>query len=153
MDYRGYGNSDGTPSEHGLVADAQATLDWLLARNDIDKTRVFLHGQSLGGAVAIKCAHLFQERVCGTMVENTFTSIDDMVIHLGTELYKFAFIARLRPFFSYFLTSHWPSVRLVADVRSPLLFLSGQRDELVPPAHMTALHQVHCIHRRRLSSH
>ena len=51
--YRGYGDSEGTPSEEGLKLDAEATLEFALNRNDIDKDRIFVFGRSLGGAVAI----------------------------------------------------------------------------------------------------
>ena len=140
VQYRGYGNSEGTPSEAGLSRDAQVAVEWLMARRDIDVARIFLYGQSLGGAVAIKTAQLFQNRLCGVMVENTFTSIDDMVIELGTHQFKLDWIGNLRLFFAYFLTSHWHSLRTIQEVRTPLLFLSGLRDELIPPAHMQALH-------------
>lgn len=52
VDYRGYGNSDGTPSERGLQRDAQACLDFVLSRRDIDHSKIFVFGQSLGGGVA-----------------------------------------------------------------------------------------------------
>lgn len=50
--YRGYGHSEGTPSEDGLRLDAEATLDYALNDDEIDSSRVFVYGQSLGGAVA-----------------------------------------------------------------------------------------------------
>ena len=50
--YRGFGDSEGTPSENGLKLDAEATLEYLLSRDDIDKDRIFIFGRSLGGAVA-----------------------------------------------------------------------------------------------------
>ena len=51
--YRGYGDSEGKPSEEGLKLDAEATLEYVLNRNDVDKDRIFVFGASLGGAVAI----------------------------------------------------------------------------------------------------
>lgn len=51
--YRGYGDSEGTPSEDGFKLDAEATLEYALNRNDIDNDRIFVMGSSLGGAVAI----------------------------------------------------------------------------------------------------
>ena len=50
--YRGYGDSEGSPSEEGLKLDAEATLEYALEREDIiDKDRIFIFGRSLGGAV------------------------------------------------------------------------------------------------------
>lgn len=50
--YRGYGNSEGSPSEEGLKLDAEATLEYAIKREDIDSERIFVFGRSLGGAVA-----------------------------------------------------------------------------------------------------
>jgi len=52
IDYRGYGNSEGIPSEDGLRLDGEATLEHALSRNDLDKERIYLFGRSLGGSVA-----------------------------------------------------------------------------------------------------
>lgn len=77
--YRGYGDSEGTPSETGLALDAEATLEYALGRDDIDKDRLFVFGRSLGGAVAIQLAMSKSNALRGLIVENTFTSIADMV--------------------------------------------------------------------------
>ena len=52
--YRGYSNSEGTPSEEGLKLDAEAALEWAQSRKDINQ--IFIFGRSLGGAVAIQLA-------------------------------------------------------------------------------------------------
>ena len=52
IDYRGYGYSEGTPSEEGLKLDGEATLEYALNREDVNKNRIFVFGRSLGGAVA-----------------------------------------------------------------------------------------------------
>ena len=54
--YRGYGNSEGTPSEEGLKLDAEATLEYALNKEDINNDRIFVFGRSLGGAVAAQLA-------------------------------------------------------------------------------------------------
>ncbi|GKV49934.1 hypothetical protein SLEP1_g56655 [Rubroshorea leprosula] len=51
LSYRGYGASDGYPSQHGITKDAQAALDHLSQRTDIDTSRIIVFGRSLGGAV------------------------------------------------------------------------------------------------------
>lgn len=63
IDYRGYGNSEGVPSEQGIALDAQVALDFMLNHPEIDPRRVFLYGSSLGGAVAIRLAHLCSQKV------------------------------------------------------------------------------------------
>lgn len=74
FDYRGYGNSEGTPTEGGLTLDIDAVMLHVSQRTDIDKRRVFLFGRSLGGAVAVRGAanQVHPERaVAGVILENT----------------------------------------------------------------------------------
>lgn len=48
LEYRGYGHSDGSPSEEGLYFDAQAALDYLITRPDVDPRKIIAFGRSLG---------------------------------------------------------------------------------------------------------
>jgi len=130
VSYRGYGSSEGSPSEAGLQMDAQAVLDHLLNRVDIDKRKICLLGVSLGGGVAIAAAHANPGKVCAVLLENTFTSIDDLVDILFPVLKPFKFLLR----------NHWPSLRRIKDLECGLLFLSGEKDELIPPWMMRSLH-------------
>jgi dipeptidyl aminopeptidase/acylaminoacyl peptidase len=56
LDYRGYGESDGTTTEQGLYRDADAAWGWLAAQPALDTGRVAIHGRSLGAAVALYLA-------------------------------------------------------------------------------------------------
>lgn len=62
--YRGYGLSEGRPSEAGLKLDAAAALQYVLSREDLATSKVVLFGRSLGGAVAIHLAAEHQSQVC-----------------------------------------------------------------------------------------
>lgn len=75
IDYRGYGNSTGFPSETGLKRDAEAVLNWALKHDDISKSKLFVFGRSLGAAVAISLANSRQSDITGLIIENTFTDI------------------------------------------------------------------------------
>ena len=122
--YRGYGHSEGKPSEDGLKLDADATLEYLLTeRDDIDKERIFVFGRSLGGAVATQLAISKPEGVNGIIVENTFTSLSDMVDALLPFLTPFKFLVQ-RIFY--------PTVDKIGKVKCPILFIRGLRDEIVP---------------------
>lgn len=59
IDYRGFGYSSGTPSEHGLIADAATLLDWIMNVAQIPPERIVILGQSLGTAVASGVAELY----------------------------------------------------------------------------------------------
>ena len=54
-DYRGFGGSEGTPTEDGLIMDAAAAAAWLHAHTD-PGTHVVLLGKSIGAAVALGLA-------------------------------------------------------------------------------------------------
>ena len=107
--------------------------------------QVVLFGRSLGGAVALALASLTPAGSIGAViVENTFTSIDSMVLEIARTTLGLRH-PRLRTAFSWFLyfylTSHWASSQVISNIGCPVLFLSGQNDELVPPAQMQRLYE------------
>lgn len=131
VEYRGYGNSEGTPSEGGLENDADAAMLFLRNRQDINPHKIFIYGQSLGGAVAIRANVNHMHMVAGLIVENTFTSIPEMVDHL---------MPLLRPLRPWILRLKWPSIDIIHRIDNPILFISALKDELVPPIMMKRLH-------------
>ncbi|XXQ39521.1 Serine aminopeptidase S33 domain-containing protein [Plasmodiophora brassicae] len=132
ISYRGYGDSEGTPSEQGLMLDAEAVLEHLLReRQDIDPRRLVVFGRSLGGAVALFIAKRYNAEVRATIIENTFTSIPDMVDVV---------LPLLAPLKRLILRIDWPSRSRIGHVTHPILFLSGTQDELVPSHQMEALY-------------
>ena len=56
VEFRGYGFSEGTPSESGIYKDAQGAFNYLHGRQDIDRRRIVIFGRSLG-------THLLQCRL------------------------------------------------------------------------------------------
>ncbi|UJR31466.1 hypothetical protein I4U23_018955 [Adineta vaga] len=138
FDYRGYGRSTGIPSETGLYTDAQAVYDFVRSRSDLNQEKIFLFGRSLGGAVALHlAAHLAEIEATPPLycvvVENTFTSIPDM----AKRLFQF-FIIDYIP--SCYYKNMFSSISKIRHIKIPLLFLSGEQDELVPPQMMRKLH-------------
>lgn len=133
VSYRGYGRSEGAPNEPGLMRDAAAAIAYAADRADvIDTRRVYLFGRSIGGAVAIAAAAAARANtVRGLVIENSFTSIDDMIDVVLPPLRAFKFLNR----------NKWDSLSRIKDVKVPILFISGQRDELCPPIHMRRLHE------------
>lgn len=124
--YRGYGHSKGRSSEKGLQMDALALLDY--ARREVEWCRqspLIAYGQSLGGAVAIDLVARNPGVFQAMILENTFTSIKDMVYAIYP---KWSMYTKLTPF----LWNHWPSIDRIAQVDCPTLFLVGRADEIVP---------------------
>ena len=71
LDYRGYGKSEGKPSESGIYRDGDTAYDWLLAQG-YKPEQIILHGESLGTAVAVELAS--RRRCAGVVLEAPFTS-------------------------------------------------------------------------------
>jgi fermentation-respiration switch protein FrsA (DUF1100 family) len=117
-DYRGYGKSEGTPSEQGVYADARAALAHVTGVRGIAEERVVVFGRSLGGAVAVDLAR--GRPLAGLILESTFTSVADM----AGSLKVFAWLAG-RPF---------DSAATIGELRCPLLFFHGDADQIVPYA-------------------
>lgn len=120
FDYRGYGRSEGKPSEQGLYADARAALEALRAHVGTEPRGVVVYGQSLGAAVAVELATARTTRA--VVLEAPFTSVPDMARHH----YWFLPVASL-------LRSNFDSEARIADIDAPLLIMHGDRDEIVPP--------------------
>lgn len=144
VDYRGYGKSEGEPSETGLHLDAEATLDYVMTRSDLDKTKVVLFGRSLGGAVAVRLASANPHRVAAIIVENTFLSIP----HMASTLFSFVPM-RLLPLWCY--RNQFLSYRQVVQCRMPSLFVSGLSDQLIPPVMMKQLYELSPARTKRLA--
>jgi fermentation-respiration switch protein FrsA (DUF1100 family) len=113
--------------------DAEAALQFAKEHPDIDKSKIVLFGRSLGGAVSLYLASKFPEDICATIVENTFTSISDMVDQI---------FPILSPIKKHLLRIDWGNDRRVKEVTHPILFITGLKDELVPPAHMQKLYDL-----------
>jgi len=150
VDYRGYGNSEGEPTEEKLTIDVQDSLDYLRARADVDKSRIFVFGQSLGGAAAIRLATFNQQTLAGMVLENTFSSIDDMVMvildrivmqNFNTHVKGATLIAAIRTFLYLYVTNHWNSLKAARTISLPVMLISGELDTLVPPSHMKRLYE------------
>ncbi len=129
FDYRGYGVSDGSPSERGTYLDAEAALRHLTDERGIAPGRIVVHGRSLGGAIA---AWLAERTGLGAQIlESTFTSVPGLAAMLFPLL-----PARRLARFSYDTES---SVR---RVRCPVLVIHSPDDELIPYEHGRALFAV-----------
>lgn len=114
-DYRGYGKSEGSPSERGLYADADAAYNWLLAQGWTAQ-QIVIHGESLGSAVAVELA---ARKPCAAVVlEAPFTSVR-------------AVAGKVVPFIGPLLVSGFDSKSKIGRIHAPLLIFHGDRDEVI----------------------
>ncbi|HKC63662.1 MAG TPA: alpha/beta hydrolase [Pyrinomonadaceae bacterium] len=118
IDYRGYGRSEGSPSEQGVYTDARTAWDYLTGTRNISPKNIVIFGDSLGGAVAIDLATKVD--AAGLIVQSTFTSISDMA-------------AQLMPAFPRFLLrTKMDSINKIESVSYPKLFIHSPSDEMIP---------------------
>ena len=121
FDYRGYGRSQGRPSEEGTYRDAQAAYRWLRQKG-FAGANIVAFGESLGGGVAAELA--VREPVGGLVLQSTFTSITDV----GAELFPWLPVRRLSRI-RYETRSKLPGLRV------PVLVMHSPADELVGIQH------------------
>ena len=119
FDYRGYGNSQGTPSEQGTYLDARAALHYLRERSDVDPRRIIYFGHSLGTAVAVELAAAIAP--LGLILVSPFASVRDMARK----------VFPLLPF-GWLVRDKYNSLARITAIKCPLLILHGDQDELVP---------------------
>ncbi len=119
VDYRGYGQSEGTPGEQGTYRDADAAWRYLVNDRQLNPDSIVIFGRSLGGAVAAGLAA--ETGAAALIVESSFTSAEDMA-------------ARLYPFMPVRLLTRlrYPVVEYVAHNRNPVLIVHSRDDEIVP---------------------
>ncbi|KAH9814209.1 esterase/lipase [Melampsora americana] len=138
ISYRGYGHSSGSPSEKGIILDSQTAFDYIKSHPILGNTPLFLYGQSLGGAVAVALASdsVNHGKVSGVILENTFANMRKLIPSVMPFIAPFSFLCH----------QTWSSDTRILNLKSskdqtPFLFLSGSRDELVPPDHFRALYE------------
>ena len=122
--YRGYSGSTGSPSERGLITDARAGYDWLIAHG-YTPDDIVIHGFSLGSAVAV---HLAMQRPARALIlEAPMAGIDE--------------IAALRfPLAPLVMTDTFRSRDWIDDVRMPVLIVHGDADRVIPFAQAVRLY-------------
>jgi len=119
FDYRGYGRSDGAPSETNMYADAAACYSWLTGSQGVHSDKIVLFGRSLGGAVAIELASHVD--CAGLIVESSFTSAREM----GRLMFPYFPIGLL-------LRYEFNSIQKIGQINCPLLVTHSPSDDLVP---------------------
>jgi fermentation-respiration switch protein FrsA (DUF1100 family) len=128
FDYRGYGQSGGSPSEEGTHQDALAAWRYLRETRGIPPQRIVLFGHSLGAALAAWLAA--REQPGALILESAFTSVPD----LAAKLYWWLPARRLARL-------HYNTRDYLAEVGCPVLVVHSPEDEIIPYRHGQALYE------------
>jgi fermentation-respiration switch protein FrsA (DUF1100 family) len=120
FDYRGYGRSEGSPSEAGLYRDARAAREALVRTLGVHDAQVVYFGRSLGAAVAADLA--LAHPPPGVILESPFLSVQAMA-------------SRTLPGSGRLLKTRFDSLSKIGRLRTALLILHGDSDEVVPHEH------------------
>lgn len=116
VDYRGYGGSEGEPTEAGLYRDAQAAWDWLRGQGVDD---IVVWGRSLGTGVAVELAR--RNEPTALILEAPF----DSAVNVGAMRYPWLPVSLL-------MKDRYESDTKIADIQCPILILHGTADRTIP---------------------
>ncbi|MEW5915709.1 MAG: alpha/beta hydrolase [Gemmatimonadota bacterium] len=122
FDYRGFGESSGSPNEQGLYADAEAAYAYLTDSLGVAPSRIVIYGHSLGSGVATHLANRVQ--AAGLILEGAFTAAADR----GQELYPWLPVRLLS-------SNDFDSIGRIRGITMPKLFIHATDDEIIPYAH------------------
>jgi len=122
FDYRGYGQSEGKPTEHGTYKDAEAAWRYLTEEREVNPNEIIIFGRSLGGTVASWLAQSHTPRAL--ILESTFTSLLDIA-------------ATLYPYLPVRLLLHFEynTAEYLGRVNCPVLIIHSRDDEIMPFSH------------------
>ena len=127
VEYRGYGEAGGTPSQNAITDDFIYFLSRLRGRPDVDPNRVVFHGRSLGGGVACSVTHHIEP--AALILESSFASISEMAKRFGIP--------------TWLVTQPFDNLACVERYKGPLLLFHGTKDKLIPIAQARQLRDHH----------
>ncbi len=122
FDYRGYGKSEGAPSEEGTYLDVEGAWEYLVNHQKTSPDHIIPFGRSLGGAIAAWISTTRQPKAC--ILESSFTSAPD----IAASLYSF-FPTKIICRFQY------DALAAVKKITCPLLIVHSVDDDIIPFSH------------------
>jgi len=119
FDYRGYGKSDGKPSEEGTYLDARAAYEWLTDVKKVSPNNIIIFGRSLGGTIAAQLVSKVEAK--SLIVESAFTSYTD----IGKKFYPYMPVR-------WFARFSYNTIDYIKAVHCPVMIIHSRNDEVVP---------------------
>ena len=128
FDYRGYGESEGVPTEEGLYRDSEAAYRYLRDTVRVPPERIVVFGHSLGSAVAVELVG--RVPAAGLVLDGALTS----VVERAQEVFPYAPIR-------WIAASRFPSIERIGTLTIPKLYLHARADEVIPFTHGRRLYE------------
>lgn len=125
VEYPGYGRSQGNPSQKSITEAFINGYDYLIARDDVDASRVILFGRSLGGGA-----------VCKLAAERSSVALILMSSFTNTRSFASKFLVP-----GFIVRDPFENLSIVASYKEPVLVIHGKYDDIVPYKHGVSLHQ------------
>jgi fermentation-respiration switch protein FrsA (DUF1100 family) len=125
VEYPGYGRSEGKPSQRNITEAFVAAYDTLIARKDVDPSRIILFGRSLGGGAV--CALAAERPSAALILQSTFTSVASCASDF--------FVPR------FLVLDRFDNLAVVGSYSGPVLLIHGRNDKLIPYEHGLALYR------------
>ena len=126
VSWRGFGGNKGNPTENNLYIDGKAVIEGIIKNTDFNLSQVVVYGESLGSGVAVELGTKYQ--FLSIVLEAPFTSIED-IAKKRYRIYPVKFLVK----------DKFDNYSKIDKLKSPLLILSGKKDEIVPHKHSIKL--------------
>lgn len=128
IDYRGYGRSEGSPTEKGTYLDSEAAWQYIVKEKNTDPKKTVILGRSLGGPVAARLAS--KHEPAGLILDSTFSSL----AKLASELYYGLPLQN-------FIRIKYDTLGYLKNVRVPVLFIHSVEDDYIDIQHSIVMHE------------
>jgi fermentation-respiration switch protein FrsA (DUF1100 family) len=122
FDYRGYGKSQGKPTEEGLYLDAQAAYKYLTKSRNLDEGSIVVYGKSIGANVAVElCSKV---KTAALISESAFTS----ALEMGKKLFPFLPL-------KWLISIKFDALSKIKNITAPKLIIHSEDDRIIPFRH------------------
>jgi pimeloyl-ACP methyl ester carboxylesterase len=125
FDYSGFGKSENSPSQEIICQNGIRMYDYLVNEKSIDKNKIVVWGESIGGAVA---TYIAAKRECGTLVLlSTFSSLDDVLLDYDTSMAIKFFVSTIKNYVRTLPNKEW-----ITKIKCPIVIIHSDEDTTIP---------------------
>ena len=125
VEYPGYGRSAGTPSQKSITEAFSGAYDALVAREDVDPSRIVLLGRSVGGGA-----------VCSLAVNRPSAALILMSTFINTRSFASKYFCP-----GFLVRDPFDNLAVVGNYKAPVLVVHGKFDDIIPYLHGKTLHK------------